>query len=122
MGDRNYTQFTSVPIRIGYRQNLIGYNAFKWEKKIAPLRYNIAQKELLYNIEQTAEEVTQYFFNLAMAKEEYQLAKEKIKSSERLYTIGKERFKVASIRQSDLMSLRLDKINAENTLKNAEIN
>ncbi len=122
MGDKNYTQFTSVPIRIGYRQNLIGYNVFKWEKKIAPLQYSIAQKELLYNIEQTAEEVTQYFFNLAMAKEEYRLAKEKIKSSDTLYTIGKERFKIAGIRQSDLMTLRLDKINAENTLKNAEIN
>ncbi len=122
MGDRNYTQFTSVPVRIGYRQNLIGYNRFKWEKKIAPMEYSIAQKELLYNIEQTAEMVTVYFFNLAMAQEEYKLAKEKIKTSNTLYEIGEERFKIAGISQSDLMSLKLDKINAQNTLKNAEIN
>ncbi len=23
-------QFSSVPVRLGYRQNLIGYNAFRW--------------------------------------------------------------------------------------------
>lgn len=121
-GDKNYTQFTSVPIRIGYRHQLLGYNPFKWEKKIAPIKYNAAQKELLYNLEQTAEEVANYFFTLAMAQSEYQLAQEKIKSSDKLYNIGSERFKIAGIRQSDLMTLRLDKINAQNALQNAEIN
>ena len=33
-GDLARSQFNSVPIRIGYRQELLGYNRFKWEKKI----------------------------------------------------------------------------------------
>lgn len=121
-GDREITQFSSIPIRIGYRQQLIGYNPFKWEKKIAPIKYTVAQKELLYNIEQTAEDATNYFFNVVMAQSEYDLASERIKNTENLYNMGKERFKIASIQQSDLMTLRLDKINAENGLQTAEIN
>lgn len=119
--DNKFTQYSSVPIRIGYRQQLLGYNPFKWEKRIEPIKYEAAQKELLYNLEQTAEEAAGYFFNLAMAQAEYKLAKEKIQSADTLYNIGKERFEIAAIRQSDLMTLRLDKINAENALQTAEI-
>lgn len=32
-GDNSATQLTSVPIRIGYSQSLVGYNPFKWERK-----------------------------------------------------------------------------------------
>ena len=38
-GANTYNQFTSVPIRIGYSQDLLGYNPFRWEKKIEPLKY-----------------------------------------------------------------------------------
>ncbi len=120
-GDNSYKQFSSVPIRIGYRQDLLGYNPFKWEKKIEPLKFQVAQQKLLYNIEQTAEEATRYFFNLAMAQAKYELATYNLKSSEKMYEIGKERHKIASIRQSDLYTLKLDKINAQNSLENAKI-
>ena len=46
-GHNKYTQFTTVPLRIGYSQNLIGYNAFRWERKIEPLKYEKAKKEYL---------------------------------------------------------------------------
>ncbi|MDO5608390.1 MAG: TolC family protein [Capnocytophaga sp.] len=119
--DNAFQQYSSVPIRVGYRQQLLGYNPFKWEKSISPIKYEAAQKELIYSIEETSEEVTNHFFNLATAQAEYQLAKDKIQSADTLYNIGKERFAIAGIRQSDLMTLRLDKINAENALQTAEI-
>ena len=68
-GSNTYNQFTSVPIRIGYSQDLLGYNPFRWEKKIEPLKYEKVKKELLYNIETVSEQATTYFFSLAMAQE-----------------------------------------------------
>ena len=121
-GDRSYSQFTSVPVRVGYRQELFGYNAFKWEKKIAPVKYEKARKELLYQLEQTAETATGYFFELAMAQAEYDLALENLASSDTLYIIGVEKHKIASIGQADLLTLKLDRVNARNSLQNAEIN
>ena len=67
-GDQTYNQFSSVPIRLGYQQDLLGYNAFKWERKIEPLKYEKVKKELLYNVEQMSEQATTYFFALAMAQ------------------------------------------------------
>lgn len=120
-GDNTNTQISTVPIRVGYSQDLLGYNPFKWQRKIEPLKYEKAKKELVYNMEKVSEEATTYFFQLAMAQAEYDLAKENIASSDTLYRIGVERHKIASISQSDLLTLKLDMINAHNTLRNKEI-
>ncbi|MCC8197644.1 MAG: TolC family protein [Tannerellaceae bacterium] len=120
-GDHNYSEYTSIPIRIGYSQNLLGYNPFKWEKKIEPLRYEKAKKEFLYNMEQVSEQATTYFFALAMAQAEYELAKENVASTDTLYQTGLQRHKIASITHADLLTLKLDAVNARNTLQNSEI-
>lgn len=121
-GANDNVQFSAVPIRIGYSQSLFGFNSFKWEKKIEPLKYEKAKKKLLYNMESIAETTTNYFFSLALAQAQYDLARDNEASGETLYRIGVERQKIASISQADLLTLKLDAINAKNSLKNAEIN
>lgn len=117
-GGNSTTQFTSVPVRLGYSQSLVGYNAFKWERRIEPLKYEKVKKEFVYNTEKVSEQVTTYFFNLAMAQAEYKLAKENVVSSDTLYGIGVQRHKIAAISQADLLTLKLDVVNAKNTLQN----
>ncbi len=120
-GESSFSQYSSVPIRIGYTQSLIGFNAFKWEKKIEPLKYEKAKKQYLYAQEEIAESVIQLFFGLAMAQAEFDLATENVVSSDTLFLIGQERFKIASISQADMLTLKLDAINARNSLKNVAI-
>ena len=117
-GVNKTTQFTSVPIRLGYSQSLVGYNSFKWERKIEPLKYEKVKKEFVYNVEAVSVQATTYFFNLAMAQAEYNLAKENMVSSDTLYSIGVQRQKIAAISKADLLTLKLDVVNARNTLQN----
>lgn len=118
-GENTYTQFTSVPVQLGYSQSLLGYNSFRWERKIEPLKYEKVKKKYIYNSEQVSERATTYFFDLAMAQAEYDLAKENVTSSDTLYRIGSERLKIASISRADLLTLKLDAVNARNSLQNA---
>ena len=120
-GDNTYSQFTSVPVRIGYNQSLLGYNPFKWSRKIEPLKYEKVKKEYIYNVEGVSEEVTTHFFTLAMAQAEYDLARENVASSDTLYVTGQQRHKIAAISQADLLTLKLDAVNARNALQNADI-
>jgi outer membrane protein TolC len=120
-GNDKLTQFSSIPFRIGYSQDLMGFNPFRWDKKIEPLKFEKVKKEFLYNSEQVAEEAVTYFFNLAMAQAEYQLATENMASSDTLYQIGKQRQKIAAISKADLLTLQLDYVNARNTLENSKI-
>ena len=120
-GETKSTQFSSVPFRIGYSQSLLGYNPFRWDRKIEPLKFEKVKKEFIYNTEVVSEEAVTYFFNLAMAQADYQLAKENVASTDTLYSIGLQRHKIAAISRADLLTLQLDKVNARNTLENAQI-
>ena len=97
---------------------MVGYNPFKWDRKIEPLKYERVKKEFLYNVEKVSETATNYFFSLAMAQAEYKLAKENLASTDTLYRIGQQRHRIAAISQADLLTLKLDKVNAQNTLQN----
>lgn len=121
LGDQAFNQFSSTPVSIGYKQDLLGYNAFRWEKKIEPLKFEKVKKEFLYNAELVAEEATSYFFSLAMAQAEHDLAVKNKNSADTLYAIGKQRFEITSITTDELYTLELEKVNAYNSLKNAEL-
>lgn len=120
-GSDTYNQFNSIPIRIGYSQKTIGYNPFKWERLIEPLKFERVKKELIYNVEAISEQTAQYFFNLAMARAEYDLARENVTASDTLYRTGMLRQKIAAISQADLLTLKLAAVNAQNALKNSDI-
>ena len=38
-GATTYNQFSSVPLSIGYSHTMFGYNKFKWDKKIEPVKF-----------------------------------------------------------------------------------
>ena len=120
-GETKSTQFASVPFRVGYSQSLLGYNPFRWERRIEPLKFERVKKDFIRNTEVVSEEAVGHFFNLAMAQADYQLAKENVVSSDTLYSIGQQRHKIAAISRADLLTLQLDKVNARNTLENAQI-
>jgi outer membrane protein TolC len=116
-----YEQYNSVPIRIGYSQSLFGFNNFKWEKKIQPVRFEKVKKELLYNLEEISENTAEYFFDLALSQTIYDIAEHNIANNDTLYHIGLERYKIGTISQSDLLTLKLGVINSMNDVGNAEI-
>jgi outer membrane protein TolC len=120
IGESNYTQFSAIPLRIAYQQALFGYNSFKWEKKIAPLKYENAKRKFLYQTEEISGTCVQYFFNLASAQVEHLRAIENLTSADTLYHIGEKRFEIAAISKAELLTLKLDALNARNSLINAQ--
>ena len=121
-GHNTYTQYTSVPVRFGYQQDLIGFNLFKWQKMIEPLKYEKAKKQLVYELENISQLAVGYFFALAKAQDEYKIAQEKVRNTDTLFWAADERFKIAAISETDFLSLKLDRVNAANSLVDAEIN
>ena len=109
-------QFSSVPLRVGYSQDLLGYNPFKWEKRIEPVKYEHARKELVYNMEEIAVATVSYFFELALAEHGCEQAEMHKNICQRLYGEGQERWKQHALSATDLMDLELALTNAENEL------
>ena len=120
-GSSDYTQYSSVPIKIGYSNSLLGYNEHRWNKKIEPLKYEKAKLYYLYYMEYLSSLAIQYFFNLANAQASYDLAILQSAQCDTLYNIGKRRIEIASITQTDIMRLRLDAVKARTAKTSAEV-
>jgi outer membrane protein TolC len=120
-GDQNQTQFMTVPVAVGYKQDLLFYNPLKWAKKIEPLKLARAEKELVYGIETTSEEAVARFFTLALAQDQQRMAEEYLASCDTIYAIAERRYKIASIPKAELSMLELQKTNARTSLSNARI-
>ena len=120
-GDENETQFMSVPIKVGYKQDLLFFNPLKWNRQIEPMKLTLAEKSLAYNIETSSEEAVGKFFTLALAQEQLRMAQEYLASCDTIYSIAERRFRIASISKAELSILELEKTNARTTLANARI-
>ncbi len=117
-----YSQFSSVPIRIGYSQSLFGFNEFKWNKKVEPLKYRIAEKQYLYARETVVENTAMYFWDYAVAQKEYEMSVENMASTDSLYASGLELSRISAISQADMNMLEIDRMNARNSVKTAKSN
>jgi outer membrane protein TolC len=120
-GESNYSQFSAVPFRVRYSQTLFGFNSFKWEKRIEPLKFERARRALLTGQEKISETTISLFFDLAMKQMLYDMAVENLRSADTLYRIGQERYRIAGVSQETFLTLELDVVNRSNGVKNAEL-
>ena len=120
-GDTGQNQFMSIPIAMGYKQDLIFFNPLKWEKLIANLEMTRAEKELAYNIEANNEDAVSRFFTLALAEDQLVMCEEYLASCDTIFAIAERRYRISSISKAELSLLELEKVNAENMLANARI-
>ncbi len=120
--DTTTKQFLSDIINIGFRQPIFTYNAYKWDKKIEPLKYQKAQRKYLEDNEQVAITAINRFFNLLSAQIEVEIAKKNYANYDTLYKIAKGRFNLGKIAENDLLQLELNLLRADASLEQSELN
>ena len=109
----------ATPIRVGYRQELIGYNGPKWDKKIRDKQYENAGKEYAAAMAAISETAAGYFFNYATCKALYDMYKVNAESADSLYKIGLKKYDLTSIRKDELLSLQLQLMNSQNDVRSS---
>src|SRR6056297_990510 len=121
-GDNEAHTYRSTPVSIGYRQPTLLFNEFKWEKKIAPVKYEESKKRYLANLEEVTIKAVNYYFDLILAQKNLEIAKSNYSNADTLYKISQERFKIGKIAENELMQMKLSYLNAGSDLNDARIN
>lgn len=121
-GDNRAHTYRSTPVSIGYRQPALLYNEYKWEKKIEPVKYQEAKKQYLANLENTTIKAVNYYFDLILAQKNLEIAESNYANADTLYQISKQRFKIGTIAENELMQMKLSLLNAGSNLNDARIN
>jgi outer membrane protein TolC len=112
-GDNDSKSYTTTPVRIGLIQPLFGYNEMKWKSKLSPLKFEKAKKEFIQNMQAINVKAIDLFFAQVIAKLDEELAASNQENAKVLYKIGKKRFAIASIKQSELLNLELNSLQAD---------
>ena len=120
-GDQDYTQFSSRPFQVGYRQDLFGYNPFKWERKLEPKKYRKAMLDYLHDVESTNITTCNYFFNTVMSEISYKMALFNYNNTDTLLQIAKKRFDLGTIKKDELLELELNLNNAKIKVKEEQM-
>lgn len=120
--DSTLTSYQSIPVIIGYRQPIFQYNEYRWDKKIEPLRYEMAKREYMENQEEIAITSTNHFFNLLIAQVAKNIAVKNMHNYDTLFRIAQGRFQLGKIAENELLQLELKYLQASASVEESELN
>lgn len=104
--------YNTQPLRISYTQPLRAFNSLKWQKKTAPLEYEIAQKRYATSMQDIAIRVTSLFFRVLSAQSDYQQSKATLADREALYAMAQKRLELGTTTKSEVLQMELSVLNA----------
>jgi len=119
-GGNGYSQYQSRPVLIGLQQPLFRFNELRWGKKIQPLRYQIAEKSYLEELEDIAITISGQFFDVYLAQMTLENTRRNLAVNDSIYMISKGRFNVGRIAENDLLQTELAFLNVQAQVKQAE--
>ena len=111
----------SQPLRISYTQPLRSYNALKWEKKTEPVKYQIAEKTYIANMQDITIKVANLFFNVLAAQSDYRQSQQTVNDREKLFELAQKRLRLTTTTKSEVLQMELSLINARMTLNENKI-
>ncbi len=114
-------RYITSPLSVRLTQPLFRYNALRWQKKIEPLRYEEAKRTYLSNVEDVHLMAVQYFFNLALAQINREIAQTNMMNADTLYQIAKGRYNLGTIAENELLQMELSYLNAGTAINESEI-
>lgn len=118
--DETYS-YNSTPFSITYNQPVLFYNEYKWQKKIEPLKYEEAKREYISSMEDVAIKAVGYFFDLALAQQNLQVAEINYSNADTLYQIATGRYNIGTIAENELMQMELSLLNAGSSLNSSKV-
>ena len=120
-GEEPPTTYLAYPVTIGFTQPINGYNELKWERKIEPLKYEEAKLQYINTMERVSQRAVGYFFDLALAQINLEIAMKNHANTDTLYQIAKGRYQLGTIAENELLQMELSYLNAGTALNEANI-
>ena len=115
------TAYNTQPVVIGYEQALFGYNSLKWDRRIEPVRFREARKTYNETLELVASQASNYFFALATAQTNLDIAASNYASADTLYRYAEGRYNIGTITENEMLQLEINKLTEETNMMNARI-
>jgi len=115
------TSYLTYPVIIGFVQPLNGYNSFKWDRRIEPMKFEEAKLDYINAMERVSQRAVGYFFDLALAQINLETARKNYANNDTLFQIAQGRYQLGTIAENELLQMELSFLNAGTALNEATI-
>ncbi|SHM02616.1 TolC family protein [Hymenobacter psychrotolerans] len=119
--NRSTRLYNNRPVNIGLTQPLGRYNRLRWNRRIEPLRYEESQRQFVLERETIAQRITELYFDVLLQQVNADVATQNVQANEEMLCLGKERYQLGRLSQSDLLLLELNVLNARKALGQARL-
>lgn len=117
----DFTQWSSTPLVVRVTQPILQFNEMKWSRRTEPLRYRIARRALVEDLEGVAVDVTNLFFAVYMASLDVEIASANAAVNDSIFILSQGRFEIGKIAENDLLQSELALLNAQSERSQAVI-
>ena len=114
-------QYNNQPFILGLSQPLGYFNALKWARRIAPLLYQESQRQYLEDRETIAQRVTELYFDVLLQQVNAAVAGQNAQATAELLRVGREKYGLGRLSQSDLLQLELNLLDAQQAQAQARL-
>ena len=110
---RTEKRYNNQPFTLGLTQPLGYFNALKWARRIEPLLFQESQRQYLEDREAIAQRVTELYFDVLLQQVNATVAGQNAQATAELLRVGREKYALGRLSQSDLLQLELNLLNAQ---------
>jgi outer membrane protein len=104
--------YNGTPFFVRLQQPLFAFNTWQWDKKIAPLTLQTANKEMLLAVHQTTYDVCRLYFDVLTAQVNEELAQSAYANATTNLSIEKRRTQLGTSTADKVMQLEIQQLTA----------
>lgn len=112
-GTNGYVQYQARPVLIGFSQPIMAFNALRWQQRLQPLRFRLAEKRYLEALEDIAVNISGLYFDVYIAQITLANARSNEGINDSIFTVANGRYRVGKIAENDLLQTELAYLNAQ---------
>ncbi|MBP6720888.1 MAG: TolC family protein [Bacteroidia bacterium] len=120
-GTNAYRLYQATPLLVGLNQPIFSFNALRWQQKIRPVQYQLAERRYLEALEDVALSITGKYFDVYIAEMSLKNAQFNLSITDSVFTISEGRFRVGKIAENDLLQTELAFLNAQVQTQQAQV-
>jgi outer membrane protein TolC len=114
-------QWQAAPLLVFLNQPILRFNTLKWQRRLDPIRLDLAHRSFGDDIAGVAVEVTGLFFDVFEAEQDIAIATFNVAVNDTIYILSRGRYDIGRIAENELLQSELQLINARTDLENAQI-
>lgn len=120
IGERNSTNYLTMPAMVTLSQPIFAYNPLKWDMRTEPIRDIESQKQYIVNIEGVCIKAIGYYFELLLSLINKNIAEQNVKNATQLYKIAEGKKTLGLISENEMQQLRFTYINSSASIIEAQ--